>query len=360
MNIPLIRLLNQQILSPMFSTPEGVVNWMGAIQAQDLTAATWAVALRTPEPSRAAVEAALMSGSIVRVHVNRPTWHFVTQADLLWMMDISRASIERSFMTYIKNTGIGLKESFYDKALDIIKSALSDGKSLTKLELMPYFDESNIPHTKYHIEAYLWRAETRFVVSGGLMRDGQVTYMLLDERLPRRSGVSKEKALLMYATKYFRSHSPATLQDFVWWSGLGVREARTAIQLMGRKLETAVINNHTYYIHTMCRTSEQSSSSVALLPAYDEYLLGYRDRSDVLEPDYRSCVLNNRGVFTRVIHQDGQLVGNWDYTKTKVKVSYFKSNFTPNEYATKKAIMRFLNYNAQAPAEEDISEDAPQ
>ena len=351
MNIPHIRLLNQQIQEPMFSTPEAVVNWMGAIQAQDLTAATWAIGLRMEVPDKAAIESAIESGSIVRIHVNRPTWHFVTQADLIWMMEMSRKSVESSYVGYIKNSGIGLKEPLYDKALDIIKSALSGGKHLTKNELTPYFEDSDIPHTKFHLDAYLWRAESRLVVSGGLMRNGQNTYMLIDERLPRKSGVSKDKALAMYATKYFRSHAPATLLDFMWWSGLSVKNARAAIQSIKRDLEEVVVNNQTYYIHSYSRTAGSCDDSVTLLPAYDEYLISYRDRRDVLPEKYNNNAYSKRGIFYRIIQQGGKIVGNWDDKKSSVDISYFPDlqDFSPNEEETKNAIQKYLDYNNPKP-----------
>src|SRR5574338_571445 len=102
------RLRAQQLTEPRFSTPAEVVGWIGALQAQDYPAARWALAQRCDPPLTAeAVDRALDEGSILRTHVLRPTWHFVTPRDAAWMLALTGPRVLR-----------GLKARHRDLRLD--------------------------------------------------------------------------------------------------------------------------------------------------------------------------------------------------------------------------------------------------
>lgn len=254
MNIPLIRLLNQQIMVPQFKTPAQVVSWMGAVQAQDATAMKWTVGLRMKSPGKSLVEQALNEGTVVRTHVMRPTWHLVTAENLRWMLMLSRESNERAYRSYLHASRMHIDETTFEKALDCMGLALEGGHSLTAKDLQDVIEQRGLPHTDRHVRAYLWLAECRALVCSGTLQGNKNTYALVDERISPQPSTTREEALTRLAHNYFRSHSPATVEDFVWWSGLKTSEARQAIGAVGQDLVTEKYRDATYYIHTTCRT----------------------------------------------------------------------------------------------------------
>ena len=99
-------MLSQRIAGPRFERPEEVVEWMGAMQAQEIRAAKWAVGLRIAKPSLTAVQEALDSGRILRTHVMRPTWHYIPGKDIKWMTELSAKSMLSKFSFYAKHHGL--------------------------------------------------------------------------------------------------------------------------------------------------------------------------------------------------------------------------------------------------------------
>ena len=132
------------------------------------------------------------------------------------------------------------------------------------------------------------------------------------------------------ARSYFRSHAPAVLQDFIWWSGLPVSEAKQAIYLIESELTAEQWNGQTWYVHEACRTRGKVSGRLHLLPSYDEYLLGYKDRTDVLPKEHYPKAFTNNGLFYPVILHEGQVIGNWSKSAKKgsasIECSWFRSN----------------------------------
>lgn len=345
-NIPLMRLLNQQLISPIFSSPLEVVDWMGAVQAQEPRAVRWAIGLRMKLPALSAVEQALDEGLIVRTHVMRPTWHIVAAQDLRWMLMLCRESNERIFRSYFKSMREELSQEQCGRAFDVLGDALSGGRSLTVAELEPYFAERNLPHADRQLHAYVLMAENIGLVCSGRLRGTQNTYALIDERIAPQPKLSREEALARLACKYFRSHAPAMLEDFVWWSGLSVTEARRAVALIADELTVERFKGAVYYLHDACRIRGRMAGTVALLPPFDEYLLGYKDRTAVLPVSFQTHAFTNYGIFFPVIMHRGQLVGNWKRTSVRPAsssfppptVSFFRTDLQPSEDALAKAV----------------------
>lgn len=334
MNIPLVRLLNQQIISQQYARPEDLVDWMGAVQAQDLKAALWAVGLRLKNGRKSKVEAALDVGKIIRTHVMRPTWQFVSPEDVRWMLELNREPMEKMYAGYLKSTGVIIGEKEYGKALEVFSRVLEGGKSLTLEGLRAACEGvEGISPELHHVKGYIVRAESRALLCNGVPEGSKNTYSLMDEKVPLAPCISRDEAVAKLACKYFRSHSPATLQDFVWWSGLGISEARKAMEIISANLEKVVVKGREFFIHSSCRTRGRLACTATLLPAYDEYLLGYKDRSDVIPEEFYPKAFNNFGIFHRVIQQGGQLVGNWDARPSAkgpgFSVSFFRSATSP-------------------------------
>jgi len=312
MNIPLIRSLSQQLLSPQFNKPEEVVAWMGAMQAQDFGMSKLAVAIRMKSKASdliGKVDAALNSGKIIRVHAMRPTWQLVASEDLRWMVELGRDSNERLVRGYLNSTDVNISESDYDKALDTIKAALSGGKTLKSKEIAPFIEQSGIPSDARHMTAYLWRGETRGLVCSGTIDKTNSTYALVDERVAPQKPISRDEALEKLATNYFRSHSPATLEDFHWWSGLSITESRKAINMISDLLE----KKEDMYLYRNARVHGKFSGTQWNLPAFDEYLIGYHDRTAVLPIEHNNKIATKNGMFYPIIVKEGKVIGSWGW-----------------------------------------------
>src|SRR5688572_10872776 len=228
--IPTQRLHNQHISQVGFRQPAEVVGWLGAVQAQDYAAAKWALALRAPGLTDADVDRALADGSILRTHVLRPTWHFVLPDDIRWMLALTAPRINALSAYYYRQ--MGLDDATFARSNDVLAKALQGGQQRTREELAAVLHQAGIYNGELLAFTYLMiRAELDGVVCSGARRGKQFTYALLDERAPQARQLTRDEALAELARRYFSGHGPATLADFVWWSGLTVTDARSGLEM---------------------------------------------------------------------------------------------------------------------------------
>jgi len=308
------RLRNQKLSSPHFDNPVDVVRWFGAVQAQDFNGAKWALALRMREATNAVIQTAYDEGRILRTHVMRPTWHFVTREDIHWLLQLTAPRVN------IKS-GSGyrmfeLDAPTFKRSTKVIANALKGGKHLTRSALKALLNRAGIaadnPVRLAHI---VLRAELDGVVCSGPMAGKQFTYMLLDERVPAKKTFSRDEALAELARRYFTSHGPATVQDFVWWSGLTVADANRAIELIDRDLRKEMVEEKLYIGPRPGRAATQTKYSTHLLPAFDEYNVAYKARHLVIDG---GAPLSTWDFLGPMIIVDGKAVGTWKRTGDKV------------------------------------------
>ena len=282
--LPLItlRLQNQLLVQPPFDAPQQVVEWMGAVQAQDYRMAKWAVGCRTASTDATQIEAALNRGDILRTHLLRPTWHFVSSKDLRWMLSLTADRIRAANESFARGTDAEFTPRLLSRSLELLQKTLEGNKHRTKEEIGEALNQRGIPLSQYALRHLLMRAETDGVVCSGADKKGTATYALLDERAPRGEEPSREEALARLARIYFRSYSPATLADFTWWSGLTATEARRAVASIAEALSTEHFVDRDFFVFRNAAAAAPPCDTTHLLPAYDQYLIGYKDRSDVL------------------------------------------------------------------------------
>jgi hypothetical protein len=239
MNIPQIRLSQQKINQQDLSTPQEVVAYMGAIQAQDFPMSRWAIGLRLPKSNDEMIEKALNDGHLVRTHVLRPTWHIVSGQDARWMLALSVRCIKSAMNSYDKN--LGIDAAMYVKTNDLIAKALEGGKNLTRQEVMNEIEKGGVKTNSSRAIHFMMNAEVDAIVCNGIPKGKELTYALLDEKVPKGLILSKEEALATLAKRYFTSHAPATIQDFQWWSGLSMTDARLGLASIKCVLKEIVI-----------------------------------------------------------------------------------------------------------------------
>ncbi len=280
LDITRLRLRNQRLSGARFSQPEQVVAWLGAVQAQEYADSKWALALRMRRTSEAAIERALSSGAILRTHVLRPTWHFVAAADIRWMLALTGPRVSARMSPY--NRTLELDADEFRRSRKVIVRSLRGGRQLTRQELKAALQKAGIRTDGVQRLAHIvMQAELDAVICSGARRDNQFTYALLDERVPASPTMSRDDALAELTRRYFRSHGPAQVSDFVWWSGLTTGDARSGLEMVERDLNREVIDGKTYWLSRAAAGEEEPSAY--LLGLYDEYLIAYKDRSAALD-----------------------------------------------------------------------------
>jgi hypothetical protein len=314
------RLHNQHIATARFEKPSDMVEWLGAVQAQDYPAAKWALGLRLQGATDHSIDQAFDDGSILRTHVMRPTWHFVTPVDIRWMLALTASSVHAANSYWYRR--LELDDAIFARSNAVLEKGLRDGKQLTRPELVSLLRQAGIAADDLLRFTYIIsRAELDGLVCSGARRGKQYTYALLEERAPQARTLDHDEALAELTRRYFRSHGPATLQDYVWWSGLKVAGARAGIELVAPELLREEIDGETYWQSTPVSPAKDSPQTAYLLPNFDEYIVGYTDRSAVFDGAHIHK-LDPRGniLFSHTIVLDGRVAGTWKRTLKKSEV----------------------------------------
>jgi len=345
------RLISQQINATKFKTAKGIVDWMGAMQAQDFNMAKWAIGLRLKNTTEQNIDAAINSGEIIRTHLLRPTWHFVSSDDIYWILELTAPRI-KNFMKG-RNISLGLSPDVLKKANKLTEKLLAANKSLTRKELIKELNKSKIETDNNRASHILLNAELEGIICSGKMNEKQTTYALLNERVEKPRPLKKEEALFKLASKYFKSHCPATLQDFVWWSGLSISDSKTALELIKSDFMSQKINTQEYWFPNSFSVPKKFKESIFLLPAFDEFLISYKDRSAAIILEHQKKAFSNNGIFWPVIIINGKAVGVWKREIKKDKI-IIETNFFYQQNKDEKQIQKaaekfgyFLNHKAE-------------
>lgn len=331
-----LRLHNQHISAPSFQKPEEVVRWMGAVQAQEYFGALWAVGLRMQRAAAADVEQAMADGRIIRTHPMRDTWHFVAADDIHWLLTLmAPGRIARNGPWYRK---LELDEATIAASHAVFTKTLQGKKSLIRRELAAALEQAGISTKGLRLTFLLARAEIEGVICSGPRRGKQFTYRLLDELVPVYKTLDREEAIAELARRYFTSHGPATVQDFVWWSGLKVAEARAGLEAVKSGLTHEVIDGQTYWRSPSSSPAQELAETVYLLPSYDEYTVSYKDRSAIFDGPRASQLERETTILNPTIVINGRVVGLWTRAMQKDAVIITPKLFTPLDQAEKQAI----------------------
>ncbi len=301
------RLHNQHISRATFDKPGEVVAWLGAVQAQDYLGALWALGLRMKNAIEADIEQALADKTIVRTWPMRGTLHFVAAADVRWMLELltPRISAQRLHQHF------GLDEATFGRCKEVLAGALQGGRQLTRPAMYERLEAAHISTAEGRGLHILSRLAQDGIICFGAREGKQQTFALLAEWAPTAKTMARDEALAELARRYFTSHGPATLQDFVWWSGLRVADARAGLEMAKPHLAQEVIDGKIYWLSSSMPAAKEASPTAYLLPPFDEYTVAYKDRSAVLDPLYAKQVTYGYGIFNPLIVVDGQVVGTW-------------------------------------------------
>jgi hypothetical protein len=307
---------------------------MGAVQAQDYAGAKWAVGLRLQKSNDAAIDKAMADGSIVRTHVLRPTWHFVSPDDLRWMLDLTAPRINASSALWYRK--LQLDNAVFNRSNNALAMALNGGKQLNRDEVKGVLQQAGIQTDDLRFIHLLLRAELDKVVCSGGRQGKQFTYALFDDRVPACKHFSREEALSELAKRYFTSHGPATLHDFSWWSGLTLTDGKAGLDSIRPSLTEYKTNGLTYLMAKNEPDVDEKAPIAHLLPAFDEFAVAYSDRTAAMNPKYVTKV--KRVIFDPSIIVNNQVVGTWKRAINKNSIAILFNNFGKINKTQEKAI----------------------
>lgn len=314
------RLQQQHIAQADFNKPEDVVSWMGAIQAQDYLGSLWAVGLRMKNASEADIENALANRRIIRTWPMRGTLHFVAPADVRWMLKTFTPRI------IAKSAGIyrqsGLDKKIFTKSAKLLVAAMEGGKQLTRKEVYEVLEHGKVTATDTRGLHILGHLAQEGLICFGPRQGKQPTFTLLEEWIPPVKTKADDEAMASFTLRYFTSHGPATIQDYAWWTGLTATEAKAAHELVKPSLISETVQGITYWMTNDSATAKTKSTGVYLLPGFDEYLMGYTNRTPAIDTTrFKQIAGNGNGILSSTIVINSQVTGTWKRTIRKNKVT---------------------------------------
>ncbi len=342
------RLFNQQIAKTDCCTPAEIVHTLVAMQSQVWEMGKWAIGLRLPGSTNEDIERAYNNGDILRTHLMRPTWHFVTPADIRWLLKLTSSRVHAFNTHYYRK--MGLDKSIFKKANALFIKMLQGGKHLTRTVLTEAFVKNKINTSDIRFTLMLMQAELDALICSGAREGKQFTYALLDERAPGKNTFHRDESLGELVKRYFITRGPATAQDFAWWSGLTVRDAKEGLAMNQSVFYLEKVKGTEYYFQPHLSHVTRKFNSTFLMPDYDEYGISYKDRHLLLD------ALNNYEGGKKYPHTiiiNGSAGGTWKRLKTnrslRIDTASFGSWSKTNVQRVKKAVEEYLSFFRSKP-----------
>ncbi len=322
-----LRRVAQRLSSRVFPDVAAAARTMLALQAQDFAGACWSLGLRVDGATEATVLDALARREVVRSWPMRGTLHMVAAEDLGWMLSLTTERLIRGAAT--RRAQLGLDDAQLAHARTLARDALSGGRRLTREALLAVFDQAGLSTASqrgYHI---LWHLSQTSLLCFGPPEEREQTFVLLDEWVTAPRRLDRDQALGEFARRYFSSHGPATVHDFAWWSSLRMKDVYRAVAVAGDALATIGVDGTSYLLDPALLDAPEPAPDVLTLPGFDEYLLGYQNRSAALPAAFAPRIVpGNNGMFLPTIVVDGQVVGTWKRTKRARHIAVEAQPFT--------------------------------
>jgi hypothetical protein len=333
------RLKAHQLTDTEFTTPEQVVGWLGAVQAQDHAASLWAIGCRIKGSTEKQIEAAIEQGKIVRSWPMRGTLHLVAAEDLRWMLQhLTPRVVRRTALLYKQAE---LDDKVFAKSRKIFVREMERHGRLSRPQMYELLESNGIKTGEQrglHLIGY--HAQTGLICFSGKIGK-QPSFSLLEQWIKPHPVIGKEEAFAKVSFTYFRSHGPATIEDLMWWSGLTKKESLNAIQSLGSELLAEKMGDKTYYFTGQARVP--SPKKVLLLPPYDEYAVAYKNRSEILSPEF--SLHSGNGIFSAIVLVNGKIQGTWKRSVEKGDIRIETTAFRPFSTLEKAAIQKQIkNY----------------
>ena len=341
------RLINQSIAESDLKTPAEVVSSLCAMQAQEWAMAKWAIGLRLPGATNLSVEKAFNEGAILRTHLMRPTWHFVSPMDIRWLLQLTAPRVHALNAFYYRKTG--LDKTKLNRSTNLLAKTLQGQKYLTREALKPALAPIKLSGDGVQLSCIMMYAELEGVICSGPRIGKQFSYALLEERVPAVKALSKKEALAEFSKRYFRSRGPASLQDFSNWSGLTIKEVREGTNMIMSMLIKEKWQDLEYFRMPTELKDLRNLQTTFLMPDYDEIGMSYKNREAMIDPKAKTMNdLIKYDSFSHMIIVDGKVLGTWQRIEKGKKLSVETKFFIPlsqaKQNAVGKAIKKYVEF----------------
>ncbi|MET7834614.1 winged helix DNA-binding domain-containing protein [Micromonospora sediminicola] len=310
-----------------------VVEWFGAMQAQDAASGLWSLGARLPGRTQDDVRAALERREALRTWPMRGTVHLVPARDAHWMLAVTGVRALATVAGRWRQLGLTVADG--DQAGDVLGEALSGGGRLSRTDCLAALRDAGLDTTGQRGYHLLWYASQRGITCIAPHVGAEQTFVLLDEWVPDPHRPERDEALAMLAHRYVRGHGPVTRHELARWSGLTVTDATRALALAGDRLAPVEVDGEAAVVDAALLDAPRTPvDDVHTLPGFDEYLLGFKDRSLMLDPAHADAVVpGNNGMFQSTVVRDGRVVGTWKRTLGKSAVTVTVRQLVPFDVA---------------------------
>jgi len=323
------------LAGPRASAVEGIMQRIGAIQAQDLAASQLALRARGDDLTLdAVVRACNEERSVVRTWLMRGTLHLVAAEDVRWLLRLLAPTFIEADRR--RRLELGLDDALCERALPALRKILGGGTAMARAELIAALAQHGIAiDAKSQAPAHLvgYAAMKGLICRGADRADGEPTYptyVLLDEWIAPSHDREPDNPLAALARLYLRGHGPATAGDLAWWAGVSLRAAREGMEAVADELaEVSVGEARAWMLADAPALDAEAAPTLRLLPAFDAYLLGYRRRDLALDPSFAKRVNAGGGWVHPTIFLDGRIAGTWKLSRQRARATVAVRPFAP-------------------------------
>lgn len=326
-DLALQRLYYQHLTPPLSKSPVAIVRHLLAVQAQDFGASNYAIGVRGDGLKLADITNAINERQIVRTWAMRGTIQFVAAEDTRWMLKLTEPIIRARFGP--RHRELEIEDSDIAQVEKLIVKALEERGAVMRKDLFALLEENGIPTGDYRGMHLLYPAALKGLICHGPMEGKQPTFVLMDDWVKNSRSLENDEALAEFALRYFVSHGPATLKDFTWWSGLRAGDARAGLEAVKSRLVSETVDDVTYWRSPETIPNDVQYDPLYLLPAFDEYLIGYTDRGASADKAHERKLWTKNGIFNPIIVINGKVVGTWKREIKPKKIIISKDTFAP-------------------------------
>lgn len=316
-----LRLVAQGLVGAAGQNPEATVRQLVAIQAQDPASAGWAVGMRTG-CTEEEIRQALAERCLVRSWSLRATIHLMGHEDMYGLIDLAapriKAAHQREYLRY------GLTEEVIERSQSVVKERFRMQPTLTRKEVVALWKQAGIPTESVRSNLLLYRAGMDGALGMTGVQGKDPVYVWMPEFLPRKEeSEPRDEALARLAFRYVQGYGPVTAADYAWWAGCTLTEARAAVEAVSGELASFGIDKQTYWMPKgMGEALVPEEGHVHLLPPFDPLLMGYADRTAMVDKEgWQRICGNGNGILSPTLTLDGQVAGTWKRTIGKKDVT---------------------------------------
>ncbi|MDQ1617400.1 MAG: hypothetical protein QOJ60_3339 [Actinomycetota bacterium] len=316
---------------------------MTCTQAQDLPAALAAVALRSAPRTVAAVDAALDAGEVVRSWPMRGTLHLVAAEDLRWMLTLGPPRVANAAAK--RRADLDITDRDLGRAAEATVAVLSGGRRIRRDALMQVWRDAGVRTDGARAVHLFGKLAVDALICLGPLTGRRQDVVLVDDWVPATRAPDRDEAVASWVLRYFRSHGPATVHDFAWWTGLTLADARAGLSAVSGSLERVSADGTDHWMDPatpgLLAGCRREARGVHLLPGFDEMVLGYRDRSAVVPPAFAQHVMpGGGGMFLATVVSGGRAVATWRRPTSRAATTPEVAPFTTLTKAVASAVPR--------------------